>query len=213
MIKKTIFTTVLLLFATIASAQFNSSDDNRTRIQYGLKAGATFSNVYDSDDEAFQADPKIGFTGGAFLKIPIGRYLGVQPELLFTQKGYKGNGSFLGVDYGYSRTSSFVEVPLLVAIQPVEYVTILAGPSFSYLVSQKNNFSSSIVTTEQEEEYQQDNIRKNILGIVGGLDINIFPAVVGIRVGWDLQDNKGDGTSTQPRYKNVSSQLTLGFKF
>jgi hypothetical protein len=32
--------------------------------------------------------------------------------------------------------------------------------------------------------------------------------VIGARAGWDLLNNKGDGTSTTPRYKNMWYQAT-----
>jgi len=64
-VKKTILLIVMITFmATIISAQENSSD-LRNNIKFGLKAGANLSNVYDSKDQEFQADFKVGFAGGA----------------------------------------------------------------------------------------------------------------------------------------------------
>lgn len=139
--------------------------------------------------------------------------MGIQPELLITQKGYKRDGNLLGSSYDFKRTTTFLEVPILLAVKPVEMITLLAGPQFSYLLKNQSKFSNSLIDIDQEEEFKQDNIRKNILGVVGGIDINLMPIVLSARVGWDLQDNKGDGTSTDPRYKNVSSQITIGLKF
>ena len=210
--KTTIFAILFLSLVTIASAQ-ESGSDSRSKIHVGAKAGLSYSNVYDTDGDEFEADAKLGFTGGVFVAIPIGKFLGIQPELLLTQKGYKSDGSFLGSSYSYKRTTTFLEVPILLAVKPVEMITLLVGPQFSYLVKNQSKFSNSIIDIDQEEEFEQDNIRKNILGVVGGLDVNLMPLVLSARVGWDLQNNKGDGTSTDPRYKNVSSQITIGFKF
>ena len=69
------------------------------------------------------------------------------------------------------------------------------------------------LNTEQEDEFDNENIRKNTLGASLGLDININHFVIGARAAWDLQDNKGDGTSSTPRYKNTWLQATVGFKF
>jgi hypothetical protein len=38
-------------------------------------------------------------------------------------------------------------------------------------------------------------------------------AVIGARVGWDLMQNNGDGSSSTIRYKNVWYQATIGFRF
>jgi hypothetical protein len=45
------------------------------------------------------------------------------------------------------------------------------------------------------------------------IDFNLNQFVVSGRAGWDLQKNNGDGTSTNPRYKNVWYQATIGLKF
>ncbi len=64
----------------------------------------------------------------------------------------------------------------------------------------------------QEFDNENDQIRKNIFGAVGGLDVNISHVVISGRMGFDLLNNNGDGTSTTPRYKNRWIQLTAGVK-
>ncbi|MDP3452408.1 MAG: hypothetical protein Q8R90_05585, partial [Bacteroidales bacterium] len=127
--------------------------------------------------------------------------------------GYKGSGSILGSSYSYKYTSNFVDVPLLIAFKPISLITILAGPQYSFLISDKYEFNSAVVNIDQENQFKNDNIRKNILCFIGGADINLSKVVIGARVGWDIQDNKGDGTSQTPRYKNVWYQATIGFRF
>lgn len=205
-------TSLFLMLALVVNAQ-TSTTDSRERIQIGVKAGLSYSNVYDTEGEEFDADAKFGFTGGAFLIIPIGKFLGIQPEVLVTQKGFKGSGSLLGFPYSFKRTTTFLEIPILLAVRPSEMIAIVAGPQYSYLMHERYEFTSSIVNIGQEEKFEQDNIRKNMFGFVGGVDINLNPIVLSARVGWDIQNNKGDGTSTTPRYKNFCSQLTIGFKF
>ena len=91
-------------------------------------------------------------------------------------------------------------------------MTIQLGPQYSYLIKQKNAFSNAATSIEQAEEFKNENIRKNTLCFIGGLDINIQRIVIGARAGWDIQNNNGDGTSTAPRYKNAWTQLTMGFR-
>lgn len=126
--------------ANIISAQDNSSD-LRNSLQFGLKAGANFSNVYDSKDQEFNADFKVGFAAGAFLAIPIGKYIGFQPEILFSQKGYKLSGTFLTIPYEFTHTTNYIDVPLLFALKPSALITLLAGPDYSFLVKQKDVFT------------------------------------------------------------------------
>lgn len=206
-----IITASFFLLAIVANAQ--SETENRERLQIGLKAGGSISNVYDSKGEDFDANAKLGFSGGAFLAIPLGRLLGLQPEFLITQKGFKGSGRLLGENYNFKRTTTFFDIPLLVAVKPAEFLTIVAGPQYSYLLQQRDVFTSSFMSHDQAQEFQQDNIRKNIFGVIGGIDININHIVISGRIGMDLVKNRGDGNSDTPRYRNVSGQVTVGYKF
>jgi hypothetical protein len=211
--KKIILTWAFLCsIANLAMAQ-SENLDYRERFTFGLKVGANYANVYDEQTENFQADPKFGLAAGAFVSIPIGKYFGLQPEALFSQKGFKSSGSILGNTYNISRTSNYIDFPLLFAVTPSEFFTILAGPQYSYLISQKNTFANGSTTIEQEKAFDNENIRKNTLCFTGGVDLNMAHSVVSVRVGWDLRDNIGDGTSTTLRYKNMWYQATYGYRF
>lgn len=187
--------------------------DFRSKLTMGLKAGANYSNVYDSQGEDFEAEAKLGFAGGVFFSIPLGESIGVQPEILISQKGFKATGVLLGSDYKFTRTTTFLDVPLLFALKPIGVLTILAGPQFSYLLKQKDVFVNGSTSVEQEQEFENDEVRKNMLCFLVGLDFNFEHIVVGTRAGWDFTKNNGDGTSTTPRYKNVWFQGTIGYRF
>lgn len=205
---------LLAMIAIIGMANFSNAQSDvepGERVRFGAKAGINYSNVYDTDGEEFRADGKIGFAGGVFVAIPIGKYLGIQPEIQFAQKGFKANGSILGSNYTFTRTTSFIDVPLLVQFKPIEYVSIVVGPQYSYLFKQKDVFSNTLFTVEQE--FENDNIRKNILCFLVGLDFNINHIVIGTRFGIDMLKNNGDNSSSTPRYKNIWLQLTVGAQF
>lgn len=218
--KKTVFT-IFAAFAMVGAAQAQETDarysgsdtDTRSNFVLGAKLGANYSNVYDSEGEDFVADGKLGFVAGAFVTLPLGKLFAVQPEVLYSQKGFKGSGTLLGSSYSYERTTDYLDVPVFLAIRPIEYLSIMAGPQFSYLLSEKNEFNSAVGNATQEEAFDNDNIRKNTFSVVGGVDVNIDKLVIGARAGWDLKENRGDGTSETPRYKNYWYQLTLGYKF
>ncbi|MNK01932.1 hypothetical protein D3C87_197460 [compost metagenome] len=206
-------TITLMACASLFGMNLNAQEDYRENLKFGIKAGANYSNVWDERDNDFEASGKAGFAGGAFLHVPIGKFLGVQPEVLFSQKGYSGSGNFLMQSYEFKRTTNYLEIPLLITLKPTSFLTIVAGPQYSFLLSQKTNFSSGTYEASEFEEYDNDNIRKNTLGAVVGFDINVNHFVVSPRAGWDFQTNHGDGSSSTPRYKNQWLQLTLGYRF
>jgi len=204
-----IFTT--MAFVTIVEAQVSKSDFSKG-LHFGLKVGLNRSNVYDSKTQDFSDNPKIGFAGGAFLSFVLSESISIQPELLYSQKGFKGTGITLGQSYSFKRTTNFIDVPIFLAIKPVPLVTILVGPQFSYLLSQKDEFDATIFSSSQEQQFKNTDLRKNLLCFVGGLDFNLTSTVISTRVGWDVQRNNGDGTTSVPNYKNAWLQLTLGYR-
>jgi len=209
--KKLILTTLAIIcIASISKAQVKT--DLREDLLVGLKVGINQSNVYDEQGQDFVADSKFGLAAGGFMSIPMGKYLGVQPELLFSQKGFQSSGTILGQAYSLTRTTNWIDIPILFALKPSEFITILAGPQYSYLMKRKDVFVNGINTVAQEQEFSNDNIRKNILGFTGGVDITVKHFVIGARAGWDLQTNNGDGTTTTPRYKNRWIQATVGYR-
>ncbi|MBA4849171.1 porin family protein [Emticicia sp. BO119] len=206
--KALLITTAFALFAISSYGQNGGTNS----IHLGAKMGLNYSNIYDSKNDEYDANGKFGFAAGGFLAIPIGRFLGIQPEVMYSQKGYKQSGSFLGSNYDFTRTSHYLDIPLLVSIKPTSVLTFQFGPQFSYLMRQKTTINSGLGTVINDDEFDNDNIRKNTLGAVVGVDFNFDKVVFGTRAGWDLQNNNGDGSSTNPRYKNVVVQATLGFR-
>jgi hypothetical protein len=209
---KKIFLIAAVAFTVMAHNSVAQDDEAREKLVFGVKIGGNLSNVYDSEGEKFRADAKVGLAGGAFLSIPIGKFIGVQPEVLFSQKGFKATGSVLGSNYEFKRTLNYIDVPLLFAIKPIDAITILVGPQYSYLLSRKDEFNNSFLNVQQEDDFKNENIRKNTLCFLGGVDINLKNLVIGARAGWDIQNNNGDGSSTTPRYKNAWYQLTVGYR-
>lgn len=208
---------ILILFAMGSiTSQIRAQDtkqNNAGEFQFGIKGGINISNVYDTEGQDFKAKAKVGAALGVFAQIPLVKFIGIQPEILFSQKGFKGTGTLLGRPYSYTRTTDYLDIPLLLAIKPSEILTILVGPQYSFLLKEKNTFESTLFTSSQEQEFNNDNIRKNTLCFLGGIDLNFSKLVVGARAGWDLQNNAGDGTSNTPRYKNVWYQATIGYRF
>lgn len=223
---KTIITTCIALLCittyyaqetTTAAESSNrkvaSSRDAKRKFVFGLKAGVNRSNVYDEKGMNFVADPKTGFAGGIFAALPLGGFLGVQPEVLISQKGFSGSGTIDNENYSINRTTTFLDIPLQAQIKPFRFLSVLAGVQYSYLLNQNDEFIFGSNSVTQSQEFKNDNIRKNIFGGTFGLDVNIRHIVISGKIAWDLQTNNGDGSSYTPRYKNVWLQTTVGYRF
>ena len=217
---KKIIVTISLLLVGMTSSFAQDENDTREEFEMGAKAGINISNVYDEEGGNFVANSKAGFAGGIFFSIPLNKYIGIQPEVLFSQKGFQSTRTlalgpfFNNYTVNYTTTTNHIDIPLQLQIKPSPFLTLVAGPQYSFVLSKedKRTDSNGNVNSTQTD-YDNSNIRRNIFGVVGGLDINISHLVISGRAGWDLQNNNGDGTSTNPRYKNAWYQFTAGVKF
>ena len=182
----------------------------RTTIQFGFKAGTNYSDAYDQKGVSFNTTGKLGAVVGAYLAVCVGDYVCVQPELLLSQKGFKATGKVLGSNFDITRTTTYLDLPVLLALKPNEFVSILFGPQYAYLLNQKNVFNNN--TSEQQTQFKDENIRKNMFSIIGGVDVALQNWVIGGRLGWDVRSNNLNTVSVTPQYKNAWAQVTLGYK-
>jgi hypothetical protein len=210
--KKSLLTIIAIAGMFIYSNSQIVKTDFREKFYVGLKLGANSSNVYATQGENFKADPKFGFATGAFLAIPFGKLFGIQPEVLISQKGFRATGTIVGGNYNITRTTSYIDVPILFALKPSGLFTVLAGPQFSYLLKQNNEFANATTGIEQQQEFGKETTRKNTVGFILGADVTLRHFVLGVRAGWDLQNNKDGGSSTTPTYKNRWYQFTIGYR-
>lgn len=208
---KNFIITIMTIFISIATISKAEENDNRDKLQLGFKFGVNYSNVYDTKGDNFDAESQLGLAFGGFVSVPIGSYFAIQPELLFSQKGYKATGKLLGLSYEFTHTSNWIDIPILFAFKPSPNIVLLAGPQYSYLLKKNYDFNNSAIPNI-EQEFNDQNIRQNTLCFIGGMDFLIDNFLIGARVGWDLFNNNGDGTETRPRYKNVWVQAALGYR-
>ena len=108
------------------------------KVRFGLKLGVSGSNLYD-DANADEKKSRIGFTGGAFAKIPLVKHIALRPELLFTTKGAQfdiigGNTSDLKLSY--------LEIPLSLEFN-LAIVNIHAGVHAGLLATAEGTFKDS----------------------------------------------------------------------
>ena len=117
---------------------------------------------------------KLGFVGGIFVSIPIiDKTIGIQPEVFILTKGFSAIGNILGADVSFKRTTNYLDIPIYLAFKPIEYITLLIGPQYSYLFKQRDVFKNPISDIVlKESEFENENIRKNTFSFSTGADFN-----------------------------------------
>ena len=200
-----------IILLTIFSPQILKAQ--LTELKLGLKAGINISNAYDAVGESFAADSKIGYVFGASLSIPLDKTFGIQPELLYSQKGFHSTGKISGKSYNFTRTTNYLDVPLQFQLKVFKFVSILAGPQYSYLISTNDEFKTGEITPDQQNKITLDNNTKNAFSLVTGIDLKIKHFLISGKLNWDLVSNSDNSSSTSPRYKNQWQQITFGYMF
>lgn len=181
-------------FSSIGYAKLS----NPTQVTYRSDVPVLFSQ-HDYESQGLE-DPRISQIDGLY-------YLSYTAYDVF-----KASGQYLALPYTFTRSTDYIDIPVLVTLKPISMLTIQAGPQFSFLTKQTDVFNSTILTTQQQQDFSNDNYRKNLMSLTAGVGINLGKVVLDIRANYDLQQNNGNGTSTTPRYKNAWYQATIGFR-
>ena len=112
------------LFTTAVQAQ---------EFHFGAKAGANLGKL---DGVAYDKGYKLGYQLGGFLEFDLNRSWGIQPEELFNQTNTKLRDSYKAVwddKFEKKKTLNYVSVPVLLKYNPDGFISLLAGPQFSFL--------------------------------------------------------------------------------
>ena len=204
------FAAVLFSTQTIVAQNQTSSEpyemDAREELHVGLKAGVNFSNIYSEEGDGFVGDGTTSFAGGVFVSIPLSPLIGIQPELLYSQKGFESE--ILGADF--KATLNYLDVPVLLQIKPTEQFSILAGPQFSYLLSSKYELEG--IGSAEQDELEDDNNRAT-LGLTAGIDFTLQNFLISARGSWDLSKVNKDNSTSDINYKNQLFQIAIGYRF
>lgn len=177
----------------------------------GVLAGISLANLYAGEYEEFSS--KLGFAVGGYLDIQLNKIIGIQPQILFSQKG--GREDYYGnLESVYS--FNYLELPILVKISFPNVISpfIVVGPSIGM-----NLFGHETIKAKEEQEgsdYKQKfNFSFNIfdIGIVGGVGVklpitNQNKISLQARYGFDLFKIKSFGD-----LKNKNFLFLLGYEF
>jgi hypothetical protein len=133
---------ILLLLSLVfvnSSAQRTPYD---SEVYWGLTAGATASTVYFKP----QVDQGIliGYNGGAVFRYIGRKNLGLQAEILYSQRGWKELNNL------YTRQLNYIEIPFLTHFNfGTNFRSFINfGPKFSYLLSEEVLVNNTINSTE-----------------------------------------------------------------
>jgi len=160
----------LMLLTTAAYAQ---------EFHIGAKAGANLGKIAGV---AYKDNFKLGYQIGGFLEFDFTDKWGLQGEVLFNQSNTEIRNSYKKVwdeKFNKNKTLDYVSVPVLLKYNPNEFLSLHAGPQFSFLTNSEDS------TWENGKKLFKD----TDFSIVAGLEVKILnPLYVYGRYVWGYSD-------------------------
>lgn len=192
----TFFMILLLFFSFDLFAQ--------KKLGAGLKAGINLAKRVTSE-AAENVDTKVltGIHGGVTVNYFIVDQVAIQIDVLISQKGSKWSDlSFSGKD-----KLSYLDIPVLLRYQVLEFLNVHAGPQFGFLLS-ATQFPDDGDKYDIKEYYKSSDIGM-VLGVEGNLPFNFNITmryilglnVVNTDVYYDVDD-----------WKNNVFQVSIGYR-
>ncbi|TMM30390.1 PorT family protein [Polaribacter aestuariivivens] len=194
---KTIYITIALTIVTMLSINAQNDTNKSTA---GIKGGYNLSSVsFDGNSETAKLHGfHIGFYGESY----IGKHFSVQPEILYSQQGYK----IIDNSGTYTQKLDYINVPLMFKMYPVKSFFLEAGPQIGFSISHKETFDSGFVLYDTSEEFEPKNFDWGINLGAG------FKSDAGISLGARYHIGQND-IYDQDKPKNRVWQIYLGFEF
>jgi len=167
---------------------------------FGIKGGLNFSDVRNTDGSV-NFEPKTSYHVGAFAQFSITDWFSLQPEVIYSRKGYDSTNVARRLDY--------FDVPLLLVFNPLDNVSIHVGPQVSLLMTVKDG---------DKEVNKEDSYNSLDYGMVGGVEARLSIFRFGARYNLGLnqiyQDTYRDiATNINRDMKNGAFQVYVGVGF
>lgn len=196
------------LLASLAIVLSVVSFANAQKIAF--KGGFTYSDAIMSPEPVDIIDGKAGFHAGIVLQdLMLSDKIGIQPELIYSQQGFKiGGVGSIGMHY--------LSLPILLKFPVTEELSLLAGPQVSYLTNTKIGIGNGLFSVNYNGLFKDID-----LGLVGGLEYKVSDKValggryvLGLtNVNKDFQIDNNNNLSDYLSIKNTSAQVYVSFSF
>lgn len=182
-------------------------------VHYGIRGGLNLTNMRTTAENSIVTGDKTGFHAGLMMQYRTDANFIVQPEILYTQKGY----TYEVLTVNSTVSMDYVEVPILLKydikaakglnIQPV------VAPYVGYAVIAKVVSKGLLIDTDVD---MIEEINKIDYGVGLGLDIQIIDrVVVGARYQFGFADFDGNDNVLEEDVSLTHNGIliSLGFLF
>src|SRR5690606_26775511 len=130
---------------------------------FGIKGGVNFTNLITKD--IHHNNVLTSFNAGVFAILPLSNFIAVQPELNYSRKGAELVYDNIFAEGSAAFKLNYLEVPLLVKVNPIRYFNIHAGPYVAYLINARVENKSADGTFDFEDNFDNKDFNRLDYGI------------------------------------------------
>ncbi|MFD2512689.1 porin family protein [Pontibacter locisalis] len=186
---KKLFFVLAFVLTTFSFAQAQTAS-------FGFRGGANLSNLSGDLRDENRFENKVGFHAGAVLNIGIvGDFFSLQPELLYSSKGFKNNDEEFqlgGLEYRREGkvNYNYLDLPVLAKIKagPIYFE---GGPQASYLLNVNNETKTYVngnLQNTSRDEGSKEGLTDFELGYAAGVGFATRSISLGVRYNGSFSD-------------------------
>jgi Outer membrane protein beta-barrel domain len=223
MMKKNLLLTTAMVLGIVMASQ--------AQVSKGFRAGTSISNwrgdaagtmndLVDVTSGFLQTASKTGFYAGAYVQIPLSEKIMVEPGVYYAQKGYSLKGdlaidklNFLGAGASAKVNAHYIDIPVVLKVEPVKELQLFAGPQVSVLAKTDLRLQAGILgisllnkTLDITNEFNRID-----MGATAGVGYQ-FGKGVNITASYERGFSRLDKNETFKAY-NQAVKVGLGFSF
>ncbi|ARV07021.1 hypothetical protein BTO04_10120 [Polaribacter sp. SA4-10] len=193
-------TTYIAIAVMIVSTLSLNAQDRKNKATAGIKGGYNVSSV--SFDGTSETERLHGFHLGIYVESYIGKYISVQPEILYSQQGYK----MIDEDGTFTQKLDYLNVPLMLKLYPMKSFFLEAGPQVGFSISHKETYDSDFIFGDTSRELEPNNFDWGVNLGAGFKSDAGFTLAARYHIGQnDIYD--------EDKPKNRLWQISVGFEF
>jgi hypothetical protein len=185
-----------------------------SQMGFGIKGGVNLATIGGPDVPSY-VKSRTGFSAGAYLEIRLPMLFTLQPELLYSTKGFTTNPYDVPVRQLASVTQtevySYLEIPVLVKYSlpvPVLHPSLYVGPQVGFLLSATSTIGAAGVASFETDI--KSLLPGTDLGGVVGATVHMLVADVDVRYTFGMKTTtSGFPSSTYNRVWSIMVEIPL----
>ncbi len=182
-------------------------------LRFGVKGGLSINSfsLTNLSDGGTRLGIQLGLVSEISLEnAGLSEYFALQPEVLFATKGAKYTANEIEI----KERLSYVDVPILFKLKPLEAISLYAGPQVSFMTKGKYKYDAGDNTVYDN----RDAFKAVDYGVAAGIGVQLATLFLDLRYNLGLRNVMGDRLINtvaleQHKARNRSFQLSVGYFF